>query len=60
VRAPNSDIEQRLTASITASQPETFRKVSFIPANEAEAVSSAVAEERTATRAPGTPLVSVS
>ena len=53
MRAPNSERQQRRTASITASAPRMFRKVSFIPAKEVAAVSSAVAEERTATGASG-------
>ena len=47
MRAPNSDAQQSRTASSTAAEPWTLRKVSFIPANDASAVSSPVADERT-------------
>ena len=41
--------QQRVTWAATASAPRTHRKVSCSPANDASAVSSAVALERTAT-----------
>ena len=43
VRAPNNERQQLRTASMTLSPPRMFRKVSFIPAKEVSAVSSAVA-----------------
>ena len=55
VRAPNSEAQQARTAASNASAPRTFSSVSFIPAKEADSLSSAVAEERTATGAPSSP-----
>ncbi len=48
-RSPYSDCQHRTTASTTASAPTTLATVRCIPANEAPAVSSAVADDRTAT-----------
>jgi hypothetical protein len=41
-----------------ACAPRTLRKLSFMPANDADAVSSAVADDRTATGASSPPLSS--
>jgi hypothetical protein len=48
-RGPEADAQHRATASATASTPLTLSSVSYWPANEAAAVSSSAAEDRTAT-----------
>ena len=51
-RSAHSDIQQRTIASMSASSPTMLVKVSFMPANDEPAVSSIVADERTATLTP--------
>ncbi len=55
MRAPNSEAQQRRTASSVAAAPRTLSIVSFMPAKLADSVSSAVAEERTATAISASP-----
>ena len=54
----NSDIQQLLILSTIAPSPRTFRNVSFTPTNQADAGSSAVPDERTATPASDSPTTS--
>ncbi len=51
-RGSNSDAQQPRTARSNASWPSMLRNVLCCPANDASSVSSAVAEDRTATRPP--------
>jgi hypothetical protein len=48
-RVPYTDAQQSTIAVSTASRPKMFVNVSFMPANEASALSSPVADDRTAT-----------
>lgn len=48
-RSPYTDAQQSLILRSSSASPSTFVKVSFMPANDVSAVSSAVADERTAT-----------
>ena len=52
-RGEKSETQQSRMRSSTAALPITLAKLSCIPANDAPAVSSAVADERTATAASG-------
>ncbi len=52
-RSPNRDAQHSTTRADSSSSPRTFVKVWFIPANDMSAVSSDVADDRTATRTSG-------